>query len=378
MASKKKVEMENNQKDRWDKASIILRPMGGLLAALAVAGIGYFGSSYLNHRQDSETRMRLYTELISNREQAESALRKDMFTSIIGTFLKPETAKLDERVLQLELLAYNFHECLNLMPLFIHLSQQIENEDVTETARKSYRDRVHKVAKEITGKQVAVLEGAGEKQDIEIDFSETRSPLLREDIAHVSDTLIICQEKFDLQVAAAEDTIRRSYRLIVLDADTTLKEIKVRLEIRTPAGEFEDDEFDQSVTIISDSTDAEELSDVDNEDEFDEFPDNDFAVGDSTETDIAEEGLDFDEFPEGENVNFIEAKFWVGPFDFPMIDNTRLPNDQRCAVILKKFEYPEASLTVICFPGSHASLKEKPYYDEIVEKLLPKKNGEAR
>jgi len=26
---------------------------------------------------------------------------------------------------------------------------------------------------------------------------------------------------------------------------------------------------------------------------------------------------------------------------------------------------------VVAFPGSHASLKEKPYYDEIVQKLVP-------
>jgi len=32
------------------------------------------------------------------------------------------------------------------------------------------------------------------------------------------------------------------------------------------------------------------------------------------------------------------AEFWVGYFDFPMIDNTRLTHDQRCAVVLNAFE----------------------------------------
>jgi hypothetical protein len=31
-------------------------------------------------------------------------------------------------------------------------------------------------------------------------------------------------------------------------------------------------------------------------------------------------------------------------------------------------------LDVVFFPGSHSSLKERPYYDDIVAKLLPKKN----
>ncbi len=68
--------------------------------------------------------------------------------------------------------------------------------------------------------------------------------------------------------------------------------------------------------------------------------------------------------------NRMEAKFWVGFFDFPMIDNTRLSEDQRCAVVLKKFEELNAELSVLCFPGTHASLREKPYYQEVVNKLL--------
>ena len=71
------------EKDWWDKAAIILHPVGGLLAALAVAGLGFFGSQFLEKRQAEETRARFYSELISKREEADSALRKDMFMSII-------------------------------------------------------------------------------------------------------------------------------------------------------------------------------------------------------------------------------------------------------------------------------------------------------
>jgi hypothetical protein len=57
---------------------------------------------------------------MSRREEAESSLRKDMFVSIIASFLKPGTNDLSAKVLNLELLAYNFHDSLNLKPcLFI-------------------------------------------------------------------------------------------------------------------------------------------------------------------------------------------------------------------------------------------------------------------
>ncbi len=68
----------------------------------------------------------------------------------------------------------------------------------------------------------------------------------------------------------------------------------------------------------------------------------------------------------------IVAQFGVDFFDFPMIDNTRLSYDQRCAVVLKEINEEDKILeiAVLYFPGSHASLKEKPYYDDIVNKLL--------
>ena len=44
---------------------------------------------------------------------------------------------------------------------------------------------------------------------------------------------------------------------------------------------------------------------------------------------------------------------WVGFYDFPMIDNTRLSEDQRCAVVLDNFcEDAEctAEITLVYFP----------------------------
>ncbi|HQU34931.1 MAG TPA: hypothetical protein PLB88_11485, partial [Thermoanaerobaculaceae bacterium] len=108
---------EKPEKDWWDKAAVILHPLGGLLAALAVAGLGFFGSQFLEKRQAEETRARFYSELVSKREDADSALRKDMFMSIIQSFLGPGSTSIEDRTVKLELLAYNFHESLNLKPL---------------------------------------------------------------------------------------------------------------------------------------------------------------------------------------------------------------------------------------------------------------------
>ena len=79
--------MSEERKDLWDKARIVLEPVGGLLTAIAVVWIGFLTNRHLTLRQDAGAKERLNSELISRREESESALRKDMFASIITSFL---------------------------------------------------------------------------------------------------------------------------------------------------------------------------------------------------------------------------------------------------------------------------------------------------
>ena len=296
------MEEKQETKTGWEKASLLLHSSSGLLTAVTVAIIGMIGSNYLKEReitetasrermQAAETNVRIYTELMSKREEAESALRKDMFVSIIQSFLKPASAKLDEKVLNLELLSYNFHESLNLKPLFIYIEKEIRESN--DAGKIQYLDRLHKVAVEITRKQMLVLESAGAKIDRIVDF---------ESLKHTPGGIIIDGTKLKV------DGIEREFNIVVLEADKKTKELKMRLEIRTPIDSAK------------------------------------------VETNVAE--------------------FWVGFYDLPMIDNTRLTNDQRCAIVLNAFDTESADITLAYFPGSYASLKEKPYYQEVVQKLM--------
>jgi hypothetical protein len=294
---------EEKKRDVWNKLGFLLQSGGGLLTAVTVAILGFIGSNYLKDRETAETasrermqaneaNVRIYTELMSRREEAESALRKDMFISMIQSFLKSGSASLDEKVLNLELLSYNFHESLNLKPLFIYIDRQIRAS--RDPAKKEYLDRLRKVATEITRKQMMVLEGAGTKFDRIIDLDSLKaSP---GGIPLEEGTLTL-------------DGITRHFSVIVQEADWATRELKVRLEIRT-------------------STDT---------------------LG---------------------NFETSSVEFWTGFFDFPMIDNTRLGHDQRCSVVMNAFETNSADITLAYFPGSYASLKEKPYYQEVVQNLM--------
>jgi hypothetical protein len=284
------------KKDTWDKVDILMRPMGGLLAAAAITVLGFITSSALSQRQTIDTNTRLYTELMSRREESESALRKDMCVSIINSFVNPRDAGLSASVLNLEMLAYNFHESLNLKPLFEEMRRRVmraKGEVQTPAARAesaAYLDRLESMAREIVRRQMIVLEGVGRKFDRTIDLAGDPGGTSLE-----PETLTL-------------DDVPTTFAIDVLGVDRTNREIQIGLSIETPDPE----------------------------------------LGRQTKM----------------------ATFSVSYFDFPMIDNTRLVGGQRCSVVLNSISEQSADITLVLFPGTYASLKEKPYYNEVIESVL--------
>ena len=45
---------EKKEKDKWDKVDIILKPVGGLLTAIAVSSLGLLGTDYLKKKEKSD------------------------------------------------------------------------------------------------------------------------------------------------------------------------------------------------------------------------------------------------------------------------------------------------------------------------------------
>lgn len=286
-------------KDKWDKFDVFLRPVGGLLTALAVAGAGFFASSALDRTQARDTNARLYAQLMNQREGAETSLRKDMFNSIIGTFLKakPSGHDFEQQVLNLELLAYNFHEALDLAPLFKDVYAKIKSSNSPKAG--DYLRRLEKVADEVKDKQIAALEESGGKLDATINLEKLDQPI----VGSIPTKAVVAGG------APLQETL---FTVDPLRADQHKKEIRVQLTVRSPqASQDPKSPVDPSHVV-----------------------------------------------------------FTISPFDFPMIDNTRLPHGQRCAIVVRHFKYPIVDITVVYFPGSRASLKEKPFYDEAMQELL--------
>lgn len=73
-----------------------------LLIPLVIAVIGYFFAAWPKERDETENKVRLYTQLISQREQSDSQLRTEMFKAVIEKCLSGgKSGDLHDTVLKL-------------------------------------------------------------------------------------------------------------------------------------------------------------------------------------------------------------------------------------------------------------------------------------
>lgn len=302
---------------------------------LVTAVVGFTINSSLNARQERENNLRLYADMMTRREQADSDLRKDMFKSILDKFTSAKTDpksldSLDQQVVNLELLAANFNDSMDLGPLFKHVRRQIPEgpNGVSPDRLKDFdglRNRLEMVAVEVNERQLTVVgdsgavvrAGADELGHLSQSPAYLRffGPFVVTSPRSKPDESItqVC-----LSMASTDRTAHnRRFKLEVIDYNIDARELQVRLYVST--------------------------------------------ILDPASCHAAD--LDLKGTAE------IDSKFWVGLFDFPMVDNTRLSHSERCAVSLTELTPNHAQFALAYFPGSRASLKDKPYYDELEHDL---------
>jgi len=296
-------------KSGWEKADILLK---GLLP-VAVAAVGYWGTSYLAQQQRTQTTAQFYSDLITKREAADISLRKELFKNVMDKFLGASANDLDNQVLGLELLAYNFNDSFDLGPLFKAVYRRIlkqppekkqspgkqQSAEMKQTPeQRNLVRRLETVSKEIIDRQVASLASDNYRWGVGIDSFQTLHErgymnLTNQDLPAPADAV------------KGQDYTPLNMHIEALAVNTARKTIHVRLQIRGRKN-FQ---------------------------------------------------------------TLIDASFWVSYFDFPMLDNIRLPDRQRLAVVLRQFDADSAQMMIVYFPESRASLKEKPYFDDLIEDM---------
>ena len=137
-----------------------------LALPLVTLVLGYWFNSSLNERQQVESNIRLYAEMMGRREEADSNLRKDMFNSILTTFMARDPSLrltseelIRQQILSLELLAYNFHESLDIGPLFKDVERRIPGS--AKGPDPELQRRLESVALQVIEHQLTALSDVG-------------------------------------------------------------------------------------------------------------------------------------------------------------------------------------------------------------------------
>ena len=183
-------------------------------------------------RQADEARLRLYTELLSKREEADTGVRRGIFDKVFEKYLDPQTQDLEKKLVALELLALNFNESLDLSPLFWQLERQIQQ------ARPAgdLRAQLERIANAVKDNQIVTLEAVGAVANETVTFTDLQKtgPLIDRELNY-----------FDPDpLASTNHKMKRHFRVEVLDHQAAARRILVRVDRDQATSVFWVDMFD--------------------------------------------------------------------------------------------------------------------------------------
>ena len=120
-------------------------------------------------REQAEQQFRLYTDLMSKREEADTTVRRGLFDKLVGSYLDPKPGDVGKRLVALELLSLNFHDTLNLSPLFWELDRQIAARP-KQAQNVEYTQWLDRVASQVKNRQASALEVDGVRATMQVDL----------------------------------------------------------------------------------------------------------------------------------------------------------------------------------------------------------------
>jgi hypothetical protein len=307
------------------------------LATLALGVATIYIDQRISARAEREQSSRLYTELISRREEASSGLRADMFATILTGFLESESGRdgvsgskrLDLDLLKLELLALNFGEALSLGPLFAMMDRRIRtdssyNTNLERVDRRDLQSRLESLARRVADAQRGALEGQAQEFTVKVPSANTWGE---------DGYLWPSTEEDELKACLALGRTQRRFIITFDEAVEDAKTMKVGLIINTEA--------------MSDKAPASCVE----------------ALSDCSQ-DLPDQCVEFSK------VATTESSFRLNPFNLPLIDNSLLSKDQRFAMVMRRFSYDsDTEIVGILFPGAYAGRRDKLTLDQAIDAL---------
>lgn len=347
-----------------------------IVPGLLIALTGFVTEKTLTSIASKQENARLIIELQIKREQAESDLRKDIFQHTVNALLQEDRPPsthlgLSDRLLKLSLLSLNFGDSLSLAPLFTQFErdlsgvERIEGDADHDIHVARLLRRLRSLARQVASAQLTSLTQHGTIKQIKFTVSEsmeeykwpldTSAHLYRINVKDLEQKEEKLSEPPDEWLdyrgdPCAEDAPMVEWQAVACDR-------KVLEESMRRLGTFELLGVKRNFNVT--------FSDVDGDEE-------------TVKVDLEVCRRDA---PHGETC--VTRDFRLDFFNFPKIDNTRLSENQRFALILESFSKLDQDsengsetndrvlieAALVLFPAEFASLKDRPSMNEALEML---------
>lgn len=312
----------------------ILASVGVIFGSIAIP---YF----IAKTSEQSHRAQVYMQIMSEREKADTAIRQEMFKTLLVNYLgrfednnnvNEGEESFRKRIMFLDLLNLNFQEYLNAKPLFEDIYSRLEkaNKEINEKQREDLKKKLIRVANNVASRQSAMLTYSGHKRTFELQMGEKGGP--------------VCIRLYSVE---------------------NLTELTNKFEKRSLQ-----DQKTGGCTEVP----VQNAKPVDKG-----FPAVEVELVEVNETSVRVKVTPHQEsFDKNGTLNFVRAdqsiSFDVSYFDLPYMDNTRLFNGSRFALILSNIysnhgEPKGATFNAIIFKEDFTSLRDRPFFEEMLKKL---------
>lgn len=348
--------MKRGQNRKRDWLDVTLKALTPIVAGLLIAWAGFVTQMALSRVASDEESARLVTELQVKREQTESEIRKDVFDRALTALLDQDSGdgsvrSLSKRLLRLELLALNFGDSLSLSPLFTDFNRDLDEatpvdvEDSIDHPERIavLRRRLQGLARRVASAQLSSVAQHGVSVEVRVPLSG-----------------------LDMNTCNAGPYEQGEYKWPHDEVKQQLKGLEatpdyekhLRAGIRE-LGTVQLGDVTRHVTLTFSKVDHCSKSTLVNMsmERMARWPG-------ATDSGITP--------PPALRNKEITREFRLNLFNFPKVDNTRLSDNQRFAIVMEEFntkDDPHIAIAAVVFPAEYASFKDRPGMREALQLL---------
>ncbi len=322
-----------------------------IIGSVSIPVIGLIVTMVLSIQAEKNRQAQLFAEIMSRRESSDSEIRASMFSTLMKNYLgslssagtaagnRNNLQALRKKVVFLKLLVNNFQEYFNAKPLFEDLYEEINAASQIDNLDKSGRDYLLALKEML----IKTAGSTAKKQEI---------MLARGSISH----------SFFLEKGAVKCIALYDTKGLKVKAGEVLEDINDEYD-GTCRGRFKSHSVKEEDYGEGDAGKGSSYYSLDIT--VTEVHDHKVKVALTVYRDFFRNNL-----YEYSRMKQDKVEFTVSYFDLPFMDNTRLFDGSRFAITLKGIEEEGwVELGVISFREEFMSLRDRPFFEEMLNKL---------